>query len=307
MEQKLVLRAVFFFAICLTRSLTAVFRNEYVELGTTVSLNCTNTKIAWQDLIFVIWKISLRDKNCTIAMAKNDSDHDTCQDGKRLNRTADGVYQLIIPHFSFKDEGNYTCDISYESGGWLENIIVSGFAKPKLTGWLENENGDNVAVCEAKSNSPVSVSWEAPCNSSIPITQAYATTGQLFTVISRFHLDCDLSHTNLTCVATVNNNKHIKAQFSNFELRDAPVKWHIIILPVCAFFICAAIVFVLCKMRKHLKPLSIFRKICCKTDIPATTEEKPQQPYEPEELQPYASYVQRVNSIYNSSADLFSA
>lgn len=31
------------------------------------------------------------------------------------------------------------------------------------------------------------------------------------------------------------------------------------------------------------------------------------QPYDPEELQPYASYVQRVNSIYNSSADLFKA
>lgn len=31
------------------------------------------------------------------------------------------------------------------------------------------------------------------------------------------------------------------------------------------------------------------------------------QPSEPEELQPYASYVQRVNSIYNSSAELFKA
>ncbi|KAF7709214.1 hypothetical protein HF521_016064 [Silurus meridionalis] len=112
-----------------TKEKLTVFRNEYVELGTTVTLNCTNTKIAWQDLIFVIWKICLRDKNCTIAMAKNDSDHDTCQDGKRLNHTADGVYQLIIPQFSVRDQGNYTCDISYESGGWLENIIVSRFGK----------------------------------------------------------------------------------------------------------------------------------------------------------------------------------
>lgn len=90
---------------------------------------------------------------------------------------------------------------------------------------------------------------------------------------------------------------------------------------------------------------SIFRKICCKPDIPAPNEEKPQQvkyipssftqlffiqlimitnhflmcavkqflgdeyfqPHDPEELQPYASYVQRVNSIYNSSAELFNA
>lgn len=31
------------------------------------------------------------------------------------------------------------------------------------------------------------------------------------------------------------------------------------------------------------------------------------QPCDPEELEPYASYMQRVNSIYNSSADLFKA
>ncbi|KAI5615434.1 cell surface glycoprotein CD200 receptor 1-A isoform X2, partial [Silurus asotus] len=128
----------------------SVFRNEYVELGTTVSLNCTNIKIAWQDLIFVLWRISLRDKNCSIAMAKNDSDYDSCQDGKRLNRTADGVYHLIIPQFSLRDEGNYNCDISYKSGGWLENITVFGFARPIISGWLENEDQHVVAVCEAK-------------------------------------------------------------------------------------------------------------------------------------------------------------
>lgn len=105
-----------------------VFRNESVELGNTVTLNCTKTKIAWDDMIFVIWKINLRDKECIIAVAQNDSDHDTCQDGKKFAITEE-TYQLIIPNFSVKDEGNYTCDISYQSGGWLEIIKVSAFGK----------------------------------------------------------------------------------------------------------------------------------------------------------------------------------
>lgn len=106
-----------------------VSRNEYVELGTTVTLNCTNTKIAWDNLIFVIWKMNLQDKECTIAVANNDSDYDTCQDGKKHKHTPDGTYHLIIPNFSIQDEGNYTCDISYKSGGIIEVIKVSAWGK----------------------------------------------------------------------------------------------------------------------------------------------------------------------------------
>ncbi|KAK3569450.1 hypothetical protein QTP86_030087 [Hemibagrus guttatus] len=127
MELKLVLRAIFVFAICLTRSLASVNRNEYVELGTTVFLKCSNTTIAWNDMIFVIWKIHTQNKECMIAVAKNDSDHDTCHDGKKQSHTADGTYHLIIPKFSVQDEGSYTCDTSYQAGGSLEIVRVSAW------------------------------------------------------------------------------------------------------------------------------------------------------------------------------------
>ncbi|XP_017325125.1 cell surface glycoprotein CD200 receptor 1-A isoform X1 [Ictalurus punctatus] len=339
MERKLVLRAVFLFAFCLTRSLASgadgraslhanktlprststneklsVFRNESVELGNTVTLNCTKTKIAWDDMIFVIWKINLRDKECIIAVAQNDSDHDTCQDGKKFAITEE-TYQLIIPNFSVKDEGNYTCDISYQSGGWLEIIKVSAFARPKLSGWLEYEHGHPVAVCEATGQPITSIYWETPWNLSSPSTQASGTTGQGSTVISRLHLPRHAPYRNLTCVATASDLKHTKTRFSNFTFKDVHVKWPIVLVGVCATCSIVAILTGLYIMRKNLMPLSIFRKICCKPDIPAPNEEKPQQflgdeyfqPHDPEELQPYASYVQRVNSIYNSSAELFNA
>ncbi|KAK3542861.1 hypothetical protein QTP70_006129 [Hemibagrus guttatus] len=105
----------------------AVNRNEYVELGTTVFLKCSNTTIAWNDMIFVIWKIHTQNKECMIAVAKYDSDHDTCHDGKKQSHTADGTYHLIIPRFSVQDEGSYTCDTSYQAGGSIEIVRVSAW------------------------------------------------------------------------------------------------------------------------------------------------------------------------------------
>ncbi|XP_060786407.1 cell surface glycoprotein CD200 receptor 1-A-like isoform X2 [Neoarius graeffei] len=307
MENKLTLRFIFLFGICLTRSLASVCRNESVELGTTVTLKCTNTKIAWNDMIFVIWRINLQNKNCLMAVAKNDPDHDRCNDGKKQTHTADGTHHLIIPNFSIQDEGNYTCDFSYQSGGSIEIITVSAWARPNVSGWLEYEHGHTVAVCEATSKQQASIQWETPWNLSAPITQVSETPGQLSTVISRLHLPQHASHRNLTCVATANDFKRFKTRFSNFTFRDVHVEWLIIFAVVFAICSTVALLTGLYIMRRNLILLSVFRKICCKPDTPATNDEKPQQPCDPDELQPYASYVQRVNSIYNSSAELFNA
>ncbi|XP_027018439.1 cell surface glycoprotein CD200 receptor 1-A isoform X2 [Tachysurus fulvidraco] len=308
MELKLVLKAVLLFAVCITRSRASEYRDQFAELGTTVTLKCTNTTIAWDDMIFVIWKIQLRDKNCTIAVAKNDSDFDTCLDGKKQNHTADGLYHLIIPNFSIRDEGKYTCDTSYQSGGTVEIVTVSAWALLQLTGWLEYERGHTVAVCEATGKPPATIHWKTPWNSTLVLRKAFENTGQLYRVVNRLYLPQHASYENLTCVATSTLSilNHPVSQFSNFTFRDARSKWPIILACVLAAII---IVFSLTGLFlcSNFKLLSIFRKLCCKPEMPVSNEEKPQQPYDPEELQPYASYVQRVNSIYNSSADLFKA
>ncbi|CAB1328930.1 unnamed protein product [Coregonus sp. 'balchen'] len=53
-----------------------------------------------------------------------------------------------------------------------------------------------------------------------------------------------------------------------------------------------------------LAGLYFTRKHLCRICPARPSESKPSQDYV-EEVEPYASYVQRVNSIYNSSADLF--
>ncbi|KAM9486458.1 cell surface glycoprotein CD200 receptor 1-B-like isoform 2-T2 [Clarias gariepinus] len=286
MERKLFLRLVFLFVVCLTRSHASETRNEVVELGTTVTLNCTSRKIAWQDMIFVVWKINLKGKECKIAVAKNDSDYDTCQDGKKLTHTAEGTYQLVIPNLSVEDEGNYTCDTSYTSGGSMDLITVSAWAHPHLSGWLEYQNGHTVAVCEATGKPQASILWKALWNTSLPVTQVTERTGQVSTVISRLHIPRHASHRDLTCVATV---KDLKIQFSNFTFRDTHARWFCLFVGICVACSIMAVLTGLYIMRKKLrKP----RNVCCKSDT--------QQSNDPEEMHHYARCGQRVEDIYNT-------
>ncbi|KAJ8388399.1 hypothetical protein AAFF_G00134250 [Aldrovandia affinis] len=74
--------------------------------------------------------------------------------------------------------------------------------------------------------------------------------------------------------------------------------WIIILLGAVSFV--AAILTGLFITRKHLGKL----RNCCKSKISAPPPPKTPQIQDVEEVEPYASYVQRVNSIYNSSADL---
>ena len=120
-------RVSHFIKLCLTHF--TGFRNESFEVDSRITLLCTNTKIAWSEMIYVIWKISSQEKSCSIAVARNDSNVDVCEDGKKIYITAGGDYSLIISHFSIKDEGNYICDVSYHVGGYVESIYVSAWGK----------------------------------------------------------------------------------------------------------------------------------------------------------------------------------
>ncbi|KAL6484379.1 hypothetical protein MHYP_G00064240 [Metynnis hypsauchen] len=332
MGNKRMLRAVLVLAVCLTRNLTSghgdrpsvdsnktphstdptkekleVSMNETFEVDSRVTLLCTSRKIIWSEMIYVIWKISLKEKNCSIAVAVNDTDFDNCQDGKMII-SDDGHYSLVIPHFSIKDEGNYTCDVSYRAGGYMKTIHVSAWAGPKMTGWLESKGGHTFAVCEVQSFPAAAIHWETPWNFSLPETHSSRDAGEVFTVTSRLQLPRNASHKNLTCVATDSHYKWSETQLTDFKFKGNSVKWHFILLGVCATCSIVTLLTGLYIMREKVGQLSVFKKICCSSQISQPPkEEKTPQPRDTEEVEPYASYVQRINSIYNSSADLCNA
>ncbi|XP_035390796.1 cell surface glycoprotein CD200 receptor 1 isoform X2 [Electrophorus electricus] len=305
MAYKWIFSAVCLLAVCTTGNLTSVFMS--VEMGTNVTLLCTESKIAWKEMIYVIWNITMQGKSCRITAAVNDTEYDTCQDGKTLERGPHGEFYLTIPKFSIKDEGNYNCDMSYRAGGYNTRIYVSAWNQPNLSIRLEQDH--SVAVCEAAAGRPAaSIHWETTWNTTLKDTTSQKTENGLSTVMSRLPLPQNISLRDLWCVVAVSHPNGTKIQILPLAaLEKSPVKWPYILLAVSATCFTVALLTVFYLMRERLLQLSIFRKVCCEPKRSAPIEEKLPQPHDPEEVEPYASYVQRVNSIYNSSAELFNA
>ncbi|XP_066542034.1 uncharacterized protein [Hoplias malabaricus] len=240
------------------------FRNESVEMGKLVTLLCTNRTIPWREMIYVIWKISTPEKNCSIAVAKNDSDLNSCEDGKYINTEED--YSLIIPHFSTKDEGKYTCEISYTL---LETIHVSVWVGPlNLSGWLEVKDGRTIAFCKAQSKAAAtSIHWEKPWNS--PPEHHLTREASGHTVTSWIELPQNVSHKSLICVATAN---HLQNTFKFSG--NTYIKWPFILLGVCVTCSIVTLLTGLYLMRDKLGQLSVFRELCCTSETSQTPKKE---------------------------------
>lgn len=98
-------------------------RHSAFNLGSDVNLICSNKTLS--DTIYVIWKIHLKHKYCTIAFSMHDPIKDTCDDGKSLRNTSSAQSFLHIPNFSSADVGTYTCESAYKGGSDNHEINVA--------------------------------------------------------------------------------------------------------------------------------------------------------------------------------------
>ncbi|XP_076858733.1 cell surface glycoprotein CD200 receptor 1 isoform X2 [Brachyhypopomus gauderio] len=332
MEREWILSAVYLLAVCTTGNLTlgtdsrasldvnkttphrrasadiyiGDIKNENFEIGANVTLLCTESKIEWKDVFYVIWNISLQDKNCRITAAENETEYDTCKDGKKLGQDRSEYSYLTIPDFSLKDEGNYTCEMSYHAGSHITRITVSARVQPRMTTWFVRKQDHSVAFCEAADGKPAaSIHWETKWNSTINSNSSVKSKGGLFTVMTELRLPQNYSSEDIFCVVSFGHPNQTVDKKHPTDLKR--ITWPFILLAVCVTCFTVTLLTVVYLMRERLLQLSIFRKVCCESKSSGPIEEKLPQPLDPEEVEPYASYVQRVNSIYNSSAELFNA
>uniref|UniRef100_A0A4W5RFC3 Ig-like domain-containing protein n=1 Tax=Hucho hucho TaxID=62062 RepID=A0A4W5RFC3_9TELE len=268
-----------------------VARSEHFHLGREVILTCCNK--TWSEMIYTIWKIYRGGTECLISLGVDRQPHNSCNDGKVMLNTTSGESYLHIPEFSISDEGFYYCESVYRGGSNYENISVSVIAPPTVSAWLELEVRRRVAVCLAKGGKPAaSISWRNPWNFTSTTTWKQDGSNRVESrlvlpeVIPTGNLTCDVRHPFWVEVHTV------IPQIPKGALE----LWLHVIISVVTISVIMATLGGLYFTRKHLCRIS-----------PATPSESkaPQSQDYVEEVEPYASYVQRVNSIYNSSADLF--
>ncbi|RVE57882.1 hypothetical protein OJAV_G00203590 [Oryzias javanicus] len=263
-------------------------RKEVFNIGTNVILMCSNK--TWNEILYVIWNITIRNHSCMISFSNDGADSvNSCKDGKSLQNTSSAQPYLYIPNFSADDVGLYMCESPYNGGSENYNINVSFTVAPKISAWLEYNGSKRVAVCRADQGNPAAkISWSPAENTSVEIIHE---ADGFFTVESRLseeeypeNLTCIIGHQlwsqNKTLVP--DRNKTMAAAKAHLALTYAGVVG--VVLVILAGFV----YFVLKK--SHLFAL------CQQTN---TSTSKPPVTDDVEEVEPYASYVQRVNSIYN--------
>ncbi|XP_035995084.1 cell surface glycoprotein CD200 receptor 1 isoform X1 [Fundulus heteroclitus] len=260
-----------------------VNRKAVYNLGSTVELQCSNR--TWIKTMFVIWDIELKHKKCKISLSDDGQRGDSCNDGKSIQNNSNGHLFLHIPNFSASDVGAYKCELVYTGGN--DNYIteVDVTAPPELSAWLERRSNNMVAVCRAERGKPAAnISWSPAGNDSV--TQQHDPDGSV-TVESQLEIPEHMDPENLTCI--------VRHQFWDQEknlvpkLREAPpMLW--ILIPVIGIIFLLLTGFAVIALKKV-----IIHRQCEEADTPS----KSPPTEDVEEVEPYASYVQRVNSIYN--------
>ncbi|XP_067459860.1 cell surface glycoprotein CD200 receptor 1 isoform X2 [Thunnus thynnus] len=265
-----------------------VVRNESFILGSNVSLTCSNESAS--KIMYVLWNIKLKSGPCRIAHNNDGQSEDSCNDGKSLRNTSTTMY-LHIPNFSNDDVGIYLCETVYTGGADNHNISVDIIAPPSESAWLEWKGNKMVAVCKAERGKPAAnISWSHLENSSS--SKTWLGSDGFFTVESRLELPENMDSKNLSCTIRHQYWEEEKTLVPKLKVKSGPNITLIYILTVViSIAVLAGILFL---AQKKLTILRCSKQADTSPSKPLPTAE------DVEEVEPYASYVQRVNSIYNS-------
>ncbi|XP_014907429.1 cell surface glycoprotein CD200 receptor 2-like [Poecilia latipinna] len=176
----------------------SVNRDVAFNLGTNINLTCTNKTRA--DIVFIIWEIHLKNKNCKISFVYDNSGIDSCKDGKSIQKTSTGQLYLHVPNLSADDVGLYQCESAYNGGNENYNIKVAVTVPPVLSAWLEWKGNKIVALCRAERGTPVAnISWSYG-GSSEPAVKTQLDPDGFVTVESHLELLEDVCPEELTCI-----------------------------------------------------------------------------------------------------------
>ncbi|GAA6236203.1 cell surface glycoprotein CD200 receptor 1 isoform X2 [Lates japonicus] len=257
-------------------------------LGCDANLTCSNK--TWNETIFVIWKINMTKQNkcCTIGFNSGSGGDDSCKDGKSLRNTSRSQSYLHIANFSTNDVGVYYCELAFKGGveNYLINVDIT--VPPRTSAWLEHRGKNTVAVCKAEGGKPAAnISWSYGSNLSSVWTQP-GPDGS-FTVESHLELTEGMDPEHLTCII-----RHLFWKDKDVVVEIKPQKvagdfpWVAILVVL--------VVFVPLMGFLYFAQKKLMLRRCQQSD---TSPSKSPPTEDVEEVEPYASYVQRVNSIYN--------
>ncbi|XP_028847425.1 cell surface glycoprotein CD200 receptor 1-A isoform X2 [Denticeps clupeoides] len=295
------------FAIYLLTSLTTPVngthqqykRSELFKLGENASLSCINK--TWNQIIYILWRVSMNGVNCSITKEAHGPVYSSCSNRVTLYNKTSGESQLHIAHFQLSDEGTYHCEVAYNHGNYLLMIAVNAIVSPVLSAQLYSNGSHRFAVCSAHGGKPAAnVSWEVWWSSPTITVQVRSEADTSSNITAWLELPDNVTRGNISCIAT--HTSWLDRRSVTLNLNEKQPSNVIVLL--CTVGVTLGSGLLLLIATKFLYNMRKMR-ICSKSNLSQNTDSKSAQSQEVEEVEPYASYVQRVNSIYNSSADLY--
>ncbi|XP_074664045.1 cell surface glycoprotein CD200 receptor 1-A-like isoform X1 [Strix aluco] len=277
-----------FVLLTITKVTRTVGNNRVtVTVGSSSVLTCSPKS----NITMVTWKINPKvGGSCTLGYRadQNKTDRTNCSDSINWKLRPDWDPTLEIRQVEIAHEGDYTCEVVATDGNFHKTHHLTVLAPPRLTLYCDDHG---VPVCEAAAGKPpAQISWVLE-STSIPKEDAH--DNGTVTVLSKFTA-LSTNRTNTTCIVSHpagNQSKSIACRPSGNER----VNLHVYVIPCFLSIITFMAVIYYFKLHSD--------RLCRKTRPPETAPTHSPQD-DTMEVEPYTTYVQKENIIYNSVSDL---
>ncbi|XP_039403319.1 cell surface glycoprotein CD200 receptor 1-A-like [Mauremys reevesii] len=257
--------------------------------GSSVNLTCGD--ISRADLVSIVWKIRPRTGNhCALAyrMDLNKTDRTNCSERMDWKSSPETDSALWIRQVTLTEEGCYICETATSGGNLHRTYTLTVLVPPEVTLTCDS-NG--TAVCKAAAGKPgAQVSWDPNGD---PRTELENHTDGTVTVLSMY----SSKETSITCLVS-------HPAWNTTQSKECPSDMFLQCFAICAgllgiFFILVFIFF--CKLHcGSIYQTDVTHLWRTEHDCPTAPTHNVQDSNEQQELEPYASYVQKENVIYNT-------
>ncbi|OCT91337.1 cell surface glycoprotein CD200 receptor 1-A [Xenopus laevis] len=264
---------------------TAVF----VPRGETAVLECDKTPTG-DPIIMITWKVHQLDNSHCVYSNTGNKTFSNCSNRIELNSASLRIYNATVT-----DDGNYTCQTVTAGGTFINHVVLQVIVEPSVTLIL---NRNSLPECRAHGGNPAAnISWVSEAVGSIT-TKTAMQPDRNWTVTSTYTATSN-NVTQITCLVSHPSFSHPQ----NLSIFISPNKGDAYVLLVVIFAVLVILIIIGFLL---FWTMSQRFRTCLSKEIKNTTVTPQDNDNEQnkEDVEPYASYTQKINTIYNSVSEM---
>ncbi|XP_056416909.1 cell surface glycoprotein CD200 receptor 1-B-like isoform X2 [Hyla sarda] len=263
-----------------------IFTTQTARVEDDEVLHCQHST---ENFIMVTWKGNfLNQPSCYLSNNRSIT-YGNCSNRMRVEIDKNET-SLRIDKCTVFDEGNYTCEIVNKTGTFIHIVALNLLAEPFI---LVKTNENGYPECQAIRGKPAAnISWIPKNPNTVTSQEIIIKKNTTITVISSYN------STNFTDVTCIVSHPTFKSSIERHFRKRPPSESNqlIVILGVIAFLVLFVLLLgiILFWKRSDLRTCFSMNKESLAT---------PDNPVFEEEVEPYASFTEKVNTIYSYGRD----